>query len=79
MDTLSTLHDEKCACLQSVYNRHSQHSYFTVRICIIRLKYGVTAISDDRSISAILINKYMKTILQVTKGTACCLVQKQTF
>ena len=55
------------------------NNYFKTRICIIHINYGVTAMSDVCSISAIRINKPLKEILQITKGMSCRLVDKQTF
>ena len=45
----------------------------------MHIKLSVTAMSDDRTISAIIINISLKESLRITKGRTCCLVQKQTF
>ena len=47
----------------------SKHMHYTH-------KKSVTAISDDCSISAIIINKSIKKIVQITRARARCLVKK---
>ena len=54
------------------YNSHGQHSNFKIRIFIIHIKYSVTAISDVRCISKIMINTSLMEDLQINKGRGCC-------
>ena len=42
-------------------------------------KLCIRTISDDRSISTIIIKKFLKEILQISKGMACCLVTNKAF
>ena len=69
---------EKGTLLQIIYNPHCQHSCFKTWLFIIHIKYNVTSISDVRCISEIIFNKSLVEILQINKGRASCLVQKQT-
>ena len=42
-------------------------------------KLCIRTISDDRSISTLIIKKFLKEILQISEGVACCLVLNKAF
>ena len=76
MDTCLHFNNDKCIRLQLVFKCYGQHFLFKTLHDTHR---NIRTISDDRSISTILIKKSLKEILQISKGMACCLVPNKAF